>query len=135
MKKRFFAFVLLLSLLASLCACGKYVSSYSAIGLVRSNTSHSCKASFHKLDGELAFKIKKTDTDGEGDISYTVSADKGEIRLYYDIYGTKEKLAEVKAGESVTSRGGYIESGKEVYIIIEAADAGGKVTVELNNND
>lgn len=133
--KRFSAFILLLSLLASLCACGKYVSSYSAIGLVRSNTSHSCKASFHKLDGELAFKIKKTDTDGEGDISYTVSADKGEIRLYYDIYGTKEKLAEVKAGESVTSRGGYIESGKDVYIIIEATDAGGKVTVELNNED
>lgn len=135
MKNRFFAFVLLLSLLASLCACGKYVSSYSAIGLVRSNTSHSCRASFHKLDGELTFKIKRTDTDGEGDISYTVSADKGEIRLYYDIYGTKEKLAQVKAGESVTSRGGYIESGKEVYIIIEANDAGGKVTVELNNND
>jgi hypothetical protein len=63
------------------------------------------------------------------------SADKGEIRLYYDIYGTKEKLAQVKAGESVTSRGGYIESGKEVYIIIEATDAGGKVTVELNNED
>ena len=133
--KRFSAFILLLSLLASLCACGKYVSSYSAIGLVRSNTSHSCKASFHKLDGELAFKIKKTDTDGEGDISYTVSADKGEIRLYYDIYGTKEKLAQVKAGESVTSRGGYIESGKDVYIIIEATDAGGKVTVELNKED
>jgi hypothetical protein len=133
--KRFSAFILLLSLLASLCACGKYISSYSAIGLLRSNTSHSCKASFHKLDGELTFKIKKTDTDGEGDISYTVSADKGEIRLYYDIYGTKEKLAEVKAGESVTSRGGYIESGKDVYIIIEATDAGGKVTVELNNED
>ena len=133
--KRFSAFILLLSLLASLCACGKYVSSYSAIGLVRSNTSHSCRASFHKLDGELTFKIKKTDTDGEGDISYTVSADKGEIRLYYDIYGTKEKLAQVKAGESVTSRGGYIESGKEVYIIIEATDAGGKVTVELNKED
>lgn len=133
--KRFSAFVLLLSLLASLCACGKYVSSYSAIGLVRSNTSHSCRVSFHKLDGELAFKIKKTDTDGEGDISYTVSADKGEIRLYYDIYGTKEKLAQVKAGESVTSRGGYIESCKDVYIIIEATNAGGKVTVELNKED
>ena len=124
---------MILSLALSLCACDGYVSSYNAIGLVRSNTSHSCESSFYKLDGELVYKLKKTDSDTEGDISYTLRADKGEIRLYYDIYGTKEELAHVKAGESVTSRGGYVEAGRQVYIIIEATDAGGAVTVELNS--
>ena len=133
--KKLLTLTLILSILFSLCSCGKYTSSYRAIGLVRTQSSHSCKTSFHSLTGRLVFKLKGSNAGKEGDISYSIRVDRGELYLYYDIYGTKEKLAEVKAGESVTSRGGYIESGKDVYIIIEAADAGGKVTVELNKED
>lgn len=124
----------MLSILFSLCSCDKYVSSYKAIALVRSNTSHSCKASFHSLTGELVFKIKKTEKGTEGDISYSVTAQEGEIHLYYDIYGTKQELAHAKAGETVEGRGGYVEGGFTVYIIIEAAEGSrGKVSVELDN--
>jgi hypothetical protein len=82
--------------------------------------------------GSLVFKIKKTDG-GEGDMAYSIEAEEGEITLYYDIYGVKEELCTVKAGESLSERGGYIESGYSVYIIIEANEkARGSVSVELN---
>ena len=124
---------MMLSFLITLCSCNKYTSSYKAIGLVRKQTSHSCDASFHSLEGQLVFKIKKS-ASGEGDISYSVQVDKGEIRLYYDIYGAKEELAQVKAGESVDDYGGYVESGKSVYIIIEASEkTKGKISVELDH--
>ena len=132
MMKRILSFLVMLSMMLSLCACGKYTSSYKAIGLVRSQTSHSCEASFHSLEGTLVFKIKKTEG-AEGEVCYSVRVDEGEIRLYYDIYGTKEALAHVKAGETAESCGGYVESGKTVYIVIEAAKGSrGKVSVELN---
>ena len=132
--KKIFSLLLLLSLLVSLCSCGKYTSSYKAIGLIRSQTSHSCKASFHSLEGKLVFRIEKSKSGTEGDISYSITVDEGEIRLYYDIYDTKNELAHVKAGESVTAHGGYIESGHKVYIIIEAAEkTKGNVSVELDN--
>ena len=79
------------------------------------------------------FKIKKSDVGTEGTVGYSIRVDEGELRLYYDIYGVKEELAHVKEGESVESRGGYVEGGYRVYIIIEASEgAGGKVSVELD---
>ncbi len=133
--KKIISCIMMLSLLITLCSCSKYTSSYKAIGLVRSNTSHSCEASFHSLEGQLVFKIKKSDSGtAEGDISYSIQVDEGEIRLYYDIYGTKEELVQVKTGASVDGNGGYVESGKPVYIIIEASEkTKGKISVELDH--
>jgi hypothetical protein len=132
--KKLASLIILLTMLLSLCSCGEYVSSYSALGLVKSQTSHSCEASFLSLNGKLVFKLKKSDAGKEGDISYSVQVEKGEINLYYDIYGSKQELAHVEAGENVTSRGGYIEGGKTVYIFIEATGgAKGRVSVELDN--
>jgi hypothetical protein len=132
--KKLVSLIILLTMLLSLCSCGEYVSSYSALGLVKSQTSHSCEASFLSLNGKLVFKLKKSDAGKEGDISYSVQVEKGEINLYYDIYGSKQELAHVVAGENVTSRGGYIEGGKTVYIFIEATGgAKGRVSVELDN--
>ena len=66
-------------------------------------------------------------------ISYTASLEEGEVYIYYDIYGTKEELTSIKAGESVTESGGYVEKGHAVYIIIEGKNnAHGKISVELN---
>ncbi len=131
--KKLMSFALAIVLLVSLCSCDKYTSSYSALGLIRNQTSHSCSAQFYSLDGQLVFKVKKSDA-GEGNISYSISAEEGEIYLYYDIYGVKEELAHVSAGESVTDAGGYVEGGHRVYIIIETVGkARGKVSVELDN--
>ena len=133
--KKFLSFIITLSLPITLCSCDKYTSSFKAIGLVRSQTSHSCEASFYSLEeGQLVFKIKKSGLGTEGDISYSIKVDEGELRLYYDIYGTKEELAHVKAGESVDDFGGYVEGGKTVYIIIVAIEkTEGYVSVELDH--
>ena len=121
-----------LSLLICFISCGKYTSSYKAIGLVRSQGAHSCEASFYSLEGQLVFKIKSPSSASEYEISYSANADQGDLRIYYDIYGTKEELAHLKAGESVDTKGGYVESGKTVYIIIEAAeDTRGRVSVNI----
>ena len=96
------------------------------------HNSHSCEASFHSLEGELVFKIKRTES-GEGTVGYSIKVDKGDVRIYYDIYGVKEELAHAVAGETLEGRGGYVEEGKTVYIVIEAAEGSrGKVKVELN---
>ena len=130
--KKILSFLLCLTLSLSLFSC-RYMSSYRAVGLVRTQTSHSCEASFYSLKGKLVFKIKKSDVGDEGGVDYSIRVDEGELRLYYDIYGVTEELAYVKAGESAEGRGGYVEGGYRVYIIIEATEgARGKVSVELD---
>lgn len=130
--KKLLSIIMLLAVIFSFSSC-KYTSSYRAVGLVRSNSSHSCDVSFLSLEGQLVFKLKKSDSGSEGTISYTASVEEGEVYIYYDIYGTKEALAAIKAGETVSESGGYIEKGHTVYIIIEGKDnAHGKVSVELN---
>lgn len=125
--------VILIATLLSLCSCDAFKSSFRAVGLVRSNNSHSCKASFLSLEGELVFKLKKSDA-GKGEISYAVKAEEGEITLYYAIGEEKAELVTVKNGESVTECGGTVEGKETVYIIIEGKEkARGKVTVELDN--
>ena len=135
--KKMLSLILTISLVALLSSCGtqgRYVSAYTAMGLVKSNTKSSCEASFQSLKGRLVFKLKAPDSPSEGDISYSIESNDGEIALYYDIYGTKEALAKVSSGESVESSGGYVEAGKTVYIIIEATEkAKGKVAVNLDN--
>ena len=130
--KRIISFLVLFTLLFSLTACDGYVSSFKAVGLVRSNTSHSCKTSFLSLEGQIVFKLKRSEA-GEGDISYSVEAKEGEIHLYYAIGDVKEELAVAKGGEKITSRGGYVEGKKPVYIIIEATEESrGAVSVDLD---
>ena len=131
--KRLFILIMMVSLSFSLFSCSKYVSSYSAIGLVRMSDSHSCETSFYSLKGRIVFNIKKSEQ-GKGDIHYYIEALEGEVYLYYDIYGVKEELAHAKKGETIEGNGGYIEGGKKVYIIIEVEDnSRGKVSVELDN--
>lgn len=131
--KKIVSLIMALLLLLSLTSCDKYVSSYKALGLVRNQTSDSCDARFYSLEGQLVFKLKAPASGQEGELRYSVEVDEGEIHLYYDAYDVKQELAHVQAGESVMSRGGYIESGRTVYVIIEATGkAKGKVTVELD---
>ena len=127
--KKFIALFAILTLTVQLVACSKYTSSYSALMLARSNTKSSCSASFQRLDGSLVFKIEKADAQ-EGELSYTASLDEGTLSVYYDIYGTKELLFSITGGERAQGSGGYVETGKKFYVIIEAAAAKGSVSVE-----
>ena len=132
--KKLISFALAIVLLVSLCSCDKYTDSYSALGLIRSQTTHSCSAQFYSLDGQLVFKVKKSGEGEEGSIHISAEVEEGEIYVYYDIYGVKEELAHLSAGESINEKRGYVESGKRVYIIIETVgSARGKVSCELDN--
>ena len=94
--------------------CGKYVSSYKAIGFVHSNSSESAEMSFYSFDGRMVFKLKSP---GEGDIKYTGKLESGTATVYYVYHGTSE-LFTISAGEELEAHGGYIEAGT-VYIIVE----------------
>jgi hypothetical protein len=132
--KKIISFALSILLLVSLSSCDGYVSSYKALGLIKSQTTHSFSAQFYSLDGQLVFKVKKSGEGEEGSIHISAEVEEGEIYVYYDIYGVKEELAHLSAGESVDENRGYVESGNKVYIIIETVgSARGKVSCELDN--
>ena len=120
--KKVISVIMILSLLLVLCSCSRYINSYSALGLVKTQTSDSCSA----------FRLNDSFEGSNGNIKYNVQVDKGELYIYYDSCGTKEELAHVKAGETAQGLGYYTDEGKPVYIIIEATEtAKGKVSCEL----
>lgn len=89
-------------------------------------------AKFGRLDGTLVLKLKMSGKGLENSIGCKASIEEGEINVYYDAFGVKELLFNLKAGESIDERRGYIESGKTVYIIIETVTpAKGNVEIDL----
>ena len=102
-------------LVLSLAGCGRYVSSYKALGFVHSNESASAYMSFHSFEGRMVFKLKSS---GEGDLKYTARLESGSAVVYYDFYGTRQELFSISGGEEADSRGGYVEAGT-VTIIVE----------------
>ena len=136
MKRTFKIFLLLLVLLTlslTLSSC-KYTSSYKAIGLLRTSKPNYCYAKFHTLDGKLIFRIKNTNV-SEGNITYSAKLEKGEINVYYDSLNNQELLFNIKEGETLNSKGGYIESGKYIYIIIETVvPSRGNIEIKFEKN-
>ena len=112
--KRIFSLIASLIILLLLTGCGKYSSSYKAIGFVHSNGSASAEMSFYSFDGRMVFKLKSP---GEGDIKYTGKLESGTATVYYVYHGTSE-LFTISAGEELEGHGGYVEAGT-VYIIVE----------------
>ncbi len=113
--KRTFSLMASLIILLLLTGCGKYSSSYKAVGFVHSNSSASAEMSFYSFDGKMVFKLKSS---GEGDLKYAAKLESGSATVYYDYYGTKSELFTISSGDELDSHGGYIESGT-VYIIVE----------------
>ena len=132
MKKLLLILVCLTVLFSSTSCNFRYISSYKALGLVRSEMGERGIAKFGRLDGTLVLKLKMSGKGLENSIGCKASIEEGEINVYYDIFGVKELLFNLKAGESIDERRGYIESGKTVYIIIETVTpAKGSVEIDL----
>ena len=129
---------ILLSLLCFVCllscaSCSlKYYNSYKALMFVRSEMRDHATVSFSSFEGTYVIKLKMSGKDQEGDIHCKASLEEGELNVYYDAFGTKELLFNLKAGESIDERLGYIESGKRVYIIIETVSPAkdGRISVD-----
>ena len=132
MKKILLILVCLTVLFSSTSCDFRYVSSYKALGLVRSEMGDRGSVKFGRLDGTVVLKLKMSGTGLENSIGCKATLDEGEINVYYDIFGVKEFLFNLKAGESIDERRGYIESGNRVYIIIETVTpAKGSVEIDL----
>ena len=132
MKKILLILVCLTVLFSSTSCVFRYVSSYKALGLVRSEMGDRGSVKFGRLDGTVVLKLKMSGTGLENSIGCKATLDEGEINVYYDIFGVKELLFNLKAGESIDERRGYIESGNRVYIIIETVTpAKGSVEIDL----
>lgn len=131
--KKILLCVLCLALLLSATSCTPYVSSYKALMFVRTENGDHGSISFSSLEGRYVMKLKMSGAGQEGSIHCKASLKEGEINVYYDIFGVKELLFNLKAGEGIDERRGYIESGHTVYIIVETVTParGGKISIDL----
>ncbi|MBO5931718.1 MAG: hypothetical protein J6Q70_05735 [Clostridia bacterium] len=130
--KRILLLVLCIALLFSVTSCN-YVSSYKAFMFVRSEMGDHATVSFSRLEGTYVMKLRMKGEGQEGSIQCKASLTEGEINVYYDVFGVKELLFNLKAGESIDERRGYIESGKTVYVIVETVTPAkeGKISIDL----
>ena len=131
--KKALLIVLCIALLLSVTACSGYVSGYKAFMFVREEHGDHASISFSGFEGTYVMKLKMKGEGQEGDIHCKASLTEGEINVYYDWLGTKELLFNLKAGESIDERRGYIESGHTVHIIIETVTPAkeGKVSIDF----
>ena len=131
--KKALLIVLCIALLLSVTACSGYVSGFKAFLFVREERGVHASISFSGFEGTYVMKLKMKGEGQEGDIHCKASLTEGEINVYYDWLGTKELLFNLKAGESIDERLGYIESGHTVHIIIETVTPAkeGKISIDL----
>lgn len=131
--KKALLIVLCIALLLSVTACSGYVSDYKAFMFVREERGDHASISFSGFEGTYVMKLKMKGEGQEGDIHCKASLTEGEINVYYDWLGTKELLFNLKAGESIDERLGYIESGHTVHIIVETVTPAkeGKISIDL----
>ena len=114
--------LLCMGLLIFLCltGCGKYVSSYKAVGFVHSNTSDSASMSFFSFEGRMVFKLKYSSE--EQTIKAAGKLESGSAVVYFDADGTKEEWFRTAAGEKSAGTLGKLPAGT-VYIIVETDGA------------
>ena len=115
-KGRRILLALLLAGALLLGGCGKYTSSYKALGLVQSNTSASAFTDFYLLEGKIVFKLKNTHEGGR--IYYDAKLEIGRAMVFYDCGNGSVPLFTITEGESFSTEGGELAKGT-VYIILE----------------
>ena len=104
----------------TLSACGnKYVSHYSAMLMVRENTSNKASVSFDSFSGTYVITLKNNGAD-EVFITYEATLREGNIKVSCDYNDEKLNLFEIKTNGSVDSKTETFTGNKTIYIIIES---------------
>ena len=114
-------------------SCNHYVSHYKAQILITSNANGVGKIYFDKFEGTYVFKLRKI-SDGEGAIYYQASLKEGHIDVKYNFLNFESPLFSINSNESLNDKGGYIEKGHQVIIVLtsEGAAYKGDFTFDLN---
>ncbi len=107
--------VLMAAMILILAGCSIYSSSYSAVGLVRSNTSHRAYLNFHTLRGRLVYNLKVKGTE---DILCSGKLEEGDLTVYYDIDGSRQEMVRLSGGQSFDFTLEDLNPGK-VHIIVQ----------------
>ena len=115
-KGRMILLVLLLAAVLCLPGCGKYSSSYKAVGFVHSNSSDSAFMDFYLLEGTMVFKLKNRSEGAQ--LLYDAKLETGKALVYYDCGEGKVPLFTINGGETYSTEGGELKKGT-VYIIVE----------------
>ena len=114
--------VVTLVLCFTLSACGnQYVSHYSAMLMVRTNTSNEASVSFDRFSGTYVIQLKNNSAD-EVFITYEATLGEGNIKVYYDFDDEKLNLFEIETNGSVDGKTETFTGNKTIYIIIESDD-------------
>ena len=113
MKKKLLVVLLLAVCLSCLVGCIKYVSHYSALMLVTTNTSKSASISFSSLNGTKSFRLKS-----DGHLNYSAKLGEGSATVFYDTNGTKTELFSIKGGQEIQSSTIAVNPGA-VYVIVQ----------------
>ncbi len=100
----------------ALSGCGKYTSSWSAVGYIHSNDSDSGYMNFYKFKGREVFTLRSDSA--EKHIKYSGKLEKGNLKVYYDIGDEKKELFSLKEGETIEAVSEDLAEGK-VYVIVE----------------
>ena len=113
--KKTVAALLCLILAVSLTGCGKYVSSYKAVGFVHSNEKSSAFMSFISFEGTMVFKLKSS---AGAKLKYTAGLESGKAKVCLDLNGTVTELFSLQSGDKTDSQQASVAAGT-VYIIVE----------------
>lgn len=125
--------IALIAIIFTLNGCDSlYISSYSAKGFKHGKKTNECYASFDELDGTFVFKMKYRGANNK--IYYAADVESGNVNIYYDSIGIKEKLFTAEGGYPIEGNTGYVDRGT-VYIILEAENAkSGSIKVRLGGS-
>ena len=130
MKKRSVFLVTSVLVLCVLCltGCSKYSSSYSAVGLVHSNTSEEAFMSFSSFEGTMVFQLSADDDDDR--INGSAALESGSLTVYVDDGTVKQEWFSLHAGERFSLSGTPHGRGT-VYIIVETQEKCGNGRLEF----
>ncbi len=112
--------VVILILCFTLSACGnKYVSTYNAMLMVRTNISNKASVSFGSFSGTYVIKLKNNGADAVF-IDYEGTLGEGNIKVYYDFNDEKLNLFDIETDGFVDGKTETFTGNKTIYIIIES---------------
>ena len=116
--KKLFRFLSLACLALLLAGCSKYVSKYSAVGFVHSNSARSAFMSFHQFEGTMVFKLKAPGGQA-AQLDYSARLESGSAIVYLDAAGTKIELFSLRGGDEIAASAAQINGEKTIYVIVE----------------